>query len=70
MIKKLVLAGFTAGALSLGMVSMGAQAPAQAGVHVNIGVGGPGWHRWHGKKCKWVKRWRHGHPVMVRKCWW
>ncbi len=67
MLKKLLIAGLAAGTLSLGMVAN--QAPAQAGVHVNIGIGAPGWHRWHGKRCKWVPVWRHHHKTWVRRCW-
>lgn len=32
--------------------------------------GDPGWryHR-HRPHCKLVKKWRHGHKVLVRRCW-
>lgn len=72
--KKVLLAAAMAGALTLSLVPT----QSSAAVHVGIGPGGvgvrvgPGWHHgWHKhRKCAMVKKWRHGHPVWVKKCWW
>ena len=74
MLKKLLIAGLTASALTLGMV--GASAPANAFIYFGLGgpmyggpmYGGPGWHHhwhhWH-NHCGWV--WHHHHKHWV--CW-